>query len=205
MAALQRSLEDACFRILDPQAFEALERSLGRELREREQFLHTLVERLRLLLDRNSIAARVEGRSKGLLSMYRKACRRHLPLSSMTDALGVRLIVASEAECYAALDLVHGLYRPLQREADDWIALPKRNGYRSIHTVVSVAEEVPELLAEIQIRTWQMHLDAESGAAAHWRYKTHGGLVLRGRAAGSAGGMALCCPPCGCILQPKLG
>jgi len=205
MTPLRQALEDTCFSILEPGEHDAIKHSLSSVLPDTRACLHALVSHLEQLSTRHALPAQVEGRVKSLYSLYRKLCNRRVPIVSMTDIVGARIIVETVEQCYATLDLVTELYQPLEDAVDDRIATPKRNGYRSIHVVVPVSLGSSQMLAELQIRTWSMHLEAACGAAAHWRYKTHSRCRRQAERVQGDHGSLWCCTPCGCVLHPELG
>ncbi|GAB4521261.1 MAG: bifunctional (p)ppGpp synthetase/guanosine-3',5'-bis(diphosphate) 3'-pyrophosphohydrolase [Anaerolineales bacterium] len=176
-------LEDLCFRYLNPQAFLEIANALEEQRDERERQMQRIIEHIRKIMQEAAIPARVSGRSKHIYSIYRKMQRKGIPFEMLSDIRGVRIIVPSfvnPAEppevnekldatyCYAALGVIHSHWRPIPHEFDDYIAAPKNNNYRSLHTAV-VYDDGKTL--EVQIRTEEMHREAEEGIAAHWRYK----------------------------------
>lgn len=168
---LKWELEDRAFRYLEPQTYKQIARMLDERRIERETFIAAVVERLQLGLKKEGIAAEVYGRPKHLYSIWQKMRNKHLDFSQLYDVRAVRIVVDSEADCYTALSLVHHVWQPILGEFDDYIAQPKGNFYRSLHTAVRV-EDGGAL--EVQIRTREMHEHAELGVAAHWRYKESG-------------------------------
>jgi (p)ppGpp synthase/HD superfamily hydrolase len=168
LAAVAAELQDAWFAILLPAEYERVARSVKRTLADEADRLVMLATSLERLVRRDGIACALQSRIKGLYSLYRKMVRKHRCLGCITDLAGVRIIVRSIDDCYRVLGLVHTHYAYVPGTFDDYIGAPKRNGYRSLHTCVSVGDA---LTAEIQIRTLTMHLEAEYGRAAHWRYK----------------------------------
>jgi GTP pyrophosphokinase len=165
---LKWELEDLAFRCSEPDVYKSIARELDERRPDREAFIHTVIERLRSALEEARVAAEVTGRPKHIYSIYRKLSRKGLTLKELTDVRGVRVLVSDVKDCYAALGLVHNLWTPLPREFDDYIAKPKPNHYRSLHTAVVGSDGK---VLEVQIRTWQMHQECEYGVAAHWRYK----------------------------------
>ncbi len=164
-------IEDLAFRFLDPDAYKRAARMLDEKRGEREAFIQKKTVELHALLASAGIDAVVTGRPKHLYSIVGKMQAKKLAFENLYDVRALRVIVADEAACYATLSLVHGRWHPLPAEFDDYIARPKENGYRSIHTIVRDEEGRP---FEIQIRTREMHRFAEYGVAAHWRYKEGG-------------------------------
>jgi (p)ppGpp synthase/HD superfamily hydrolase len=172
LAAFVTQLQDACFAALLPVEYEQLERSLGRTLADDAGRLGVFTTALRRLVQRAGIACALQGRIKGLYSLYCKMVRKGRGLEGIRDRAGMRIIVRSIDDYYRVLGLIHTHFAYVPGTFDDYIGAPKANGYRSLHTCVSA---VDHLTAEIQIRTLQMHLEAEYGRAAHWRYKRSDG------------------------------
>ncbi len=164
-------LEDLAFRQLEPAEYRGIAAALIERRVAREQYVQGVCARLQAELARAGVIAKVYGRPKHIYSIWRKMQRKQLAFERLYDVRAVRVVVETVADCYAALGVVHGLWRNLPGEFDDYIATPKDNHYRSIHTAV-VGPEDKSL--EIQIRTRDMHEHAELGVAAHWRYKEGG-------------------------------
>ena len=164
-------IEDLAFRFLDPDAYKRTARMLDEKRVEREAFIQKKTHELHAHLAAAGIDALVTGRPKHLYGIVGKMQAKKLAFENLYDVRALRVIVADEAACYATLALVHGRWQALPEEFDDYIARPKDNGYRSIHTIVRDDEGRP---FEIQIRTREMHRFAEYGVAAHWRYKEGG-------------------------------
>ena len=175
-------LEDLAFRFLDPEAYHRVARLLDEKRVEREQGVEQARRRLAGLLQQARIPAQVLGRPKHLYSIWKKMQGKRLGIERVFDVRALRVIVADEAACYAALARVHEAFAPVDGEFDDYIARPKPNGYQSLHTVVLGDDGRP---LEVQIRTAAMHEHAEHGVAAHWLYKEAGS---RGYAGVSASG-----------------
>ena len=162
-------LEDLSFRYLNPDAYRSIAKALDERRDEREQYVSRIKERLTAELRKARITkVTITARPKHIYSIYNKMTKKDLPLEQIYDIRGMRVLVDELAECYLALGIVHNLWRPIPGEFDDYIANPKDNFYRSLHTAV---HEDEGKTVEVQIRTWQMHEDAEYGIAAHWRYK----------------------------------
>ncbi|MCD6288865.1 MAG: GTP diphosphokinase [Anaerolineae bacterium] len=161
-------LEDLAFRHLEPATYRELAHKIRQRRQERERLVQRAVQILEDELKKANIEATVTGRSKHIYSIWRKMKRKGVDFDQIYDAQGVRIIVQTEQDCYAALGVVHGLWHPIPGEFDDYIATPKDNMYRSLHTAVWGPNGRP---LEVQIRTWEMHRTAEYGIAAHWRYK----------------------------------
>ena len=156
------------FRFLEPETYRSLASQLEEKRAEREAFVRSAVDRLAVALKAQGVEAKVSGRPKHLYSIHLKMQAKRRDLDTIQDLRGLRVIVDSVAQCYLALDLVHGFWKPIVSEYDDYIARPKPNGYRSLHTVVVAEDGLP---LEVQIRTVEMHRFAEYGVASHWRYK----------------------------------
>ncbi|NNL54402.1 MAG: bifunctional (p)ppGpp synthetase/guanosine-3',5'-bis(diphosphate) 3'-pyrophosphohydrolase [Woeseia sp.] len=169
---LKWELEDLAFRYLEPQRYKDIAHGLRERRIEREKFIEAVIKELRSALDANDVSAEISGRPKHIYSIWRKMQRKNLPIEQIFDMRAVRIFVSDVRECYAALGLVHNLWPYLPGEFDDYIANPKENDYRSLHTAV-IGPGGKTL--EIQIRTHEMHRHAELGVAAHWRYKEGGG------------------------------
>jgi GTP pyrophosphokinase len=165
-------LEDLSLRYLEPAAYQELATLLDEKREDREHYIKQVIEQLGAELEKAGIKATVTGRPKHINSIYRKMQRKRLDFDQIFDMRAVRILVKEEKDCYAALGVVHGLWRHIPKEFDDYIANPKENLYRSLHTAV-IGPEGRNL--EIQIRTEAMHRHAELGVAAHWRYKEGGG------------------------------
>jgi len=167
-ASLATELQDAWFAILLPAEYRRLARSLKRTLAEDARHLGELTTSLQRLVQRQGLVCALQSRLKGFYSLYCKMVRKGRCLEGIRDRAGIRVIVSSIDDCYRVLGLVHTHFAYIPGTFDDYIGAPKTNGYRSLHTCVAVTDH---LTAEIQIRTLQMHLEAEYGRAAHWRYK----------------------------------
>lgn len=179
--SIKSELEDLGFKSLYPSRYRVIERALKKARGNQKQFVGKIADNLRGGLAKANIAGRVEGRQKHLYSIYQKMRRNRAPLSSIVDVFGFRIVVDSIDTCYRALGLVHGLYRPMPGRFKDYIAIPRVNGYQSLHTTLFGPNGMP---IEVQIRTEEMHRVSESGIAAHWQYKTgeDQGRVYRDRA-----------------------
>lgn len=164
-------LEDLGFRYVNPEKFREIAEKLDSHLVEREVEMGEIKTRLLKLLGKSGIQAEVSARPKHIYSIYRKMVRKDVPFELVHDIRGVRIIVPEITDCYMALGIVHNTWRPMPGEFDDYIAAPKDNFYRSLHTAVLYDDGKT---VEIQIRTPEMHHNAEFGIAAHWRYKEGG-------------------------------
>jgi GTP pyrophosphokinase len=165
---LKWELEDLSFRYLHPDAYGKIARLLDGRRRERDLFISRVSEQLSVALRGAAISGEISGRAKHIYSIWRKMQRKGIGFSQVYDIRAVRILVDGVADCYATLGLVHGLWRNVPNEFDDYIANPKENGYRSLHTAVIGPEGK---ILEVQIRTHQMHEEAELGVCAHWLYK----------------------------------
>ena len=168
---LKWELEDLSFRFIEPETYKRIARMLDEKRAERELFICSAVERLKNELAASGIAAEVHGRPKHIFSIWSKMRGKNLDFAQVYDVRALRVLVAEVKDCYAVLGLVHHLWQPIRGEFDDYIAHPKGNNYRSLHTAVMADDGNP---FEVQIRTHEMHRHAELGVAAHWRYKEAG-------------------------------
>jgi GTP pyrophosphokinase len=168
---LKWELEDLAFRYLEPAQYKHIAASLKVRRSERERYIDELKLLLQTELRAAGIEARIEGRPKHIFSIWRKMQAKQLAFEQLMDIRAARILVNTVAECYAALGVVHSLWQFIPGEFDDYIATPKDNLYRSIHTAVIGPAGEP---VEIQIRTHEMHANSELGVAAHWRYKEGG-------------------------------
>jgi GTP pyrophosphokinase len=165
---LKWELEDLSFRYIYADAYRKIARLLDGKRLERDHFISRVEEELSQVLRNAGLEFEITGRSKHIYSIWSKMQRKGVGFSQVYDIRAVRIMVPRIKDCYATLGLVHGLWRNIPNEFDDYIANPKENGYRSLHTAV-IGPEGKTL--EIQIRTRQMHDEAELGVCAHWRYK----------------------------------
>jgi len=164
-------LEDLVFRYLQPTEYKHIASALKMRRSDRERYIEELKALLLVKLNDAAIEARIEGRPKHIYSIFRKMQAKQLAFEQLMDIRAARILVNSVADCYAALGVVHSLWQFIPGEFDDYIATPKDNLYRSIHTAVIGPGGEP---VEIQIRTHEMHANSERGVAAHWRYKEGG-------------------------------
>jgi GTP pyrophosphokinase len=169
---LKWELEDLAFRYTEPDTYTDIAHALKEKREEREAFIEEVKDILRRELRDAGIDAQVAGRPKHIYSIWRKMQRKDRGLESLFDIRAVRILVNDVKDCYAALGVVHNLWSYLPGEFDDYIANPKENDYRSLHTAV-IGPQGKTL--EVQIRSFDMHRQAELGVAAHWRYKEGGG------------------------------
>ena len=178
---IKLELEDLGFRALYPQRYRVLERALKRARGNQKEFLKKIEQQLQAALLKNEIAARVETREKHLYSIYRKMLRKRSTLNEIVDVYGIRVVVEGVDTTYRALGVVHSVFKPMPGRFKDYVAIPRANGYQSLHTTLFGPNAVP---IEVQIRTDDMHRVAESGIAAHWKYKAgeDGGTTQQERA-----------------------
>jgi GTP pyrophosphokinase len=168
MYSLKVELENLGFRAFAPFRYRVLERTLRKTLGGQKQLLRRIENRLKTALAEAGIEARVSGREKHIYSIYLKMQRKHAHLSDIVDVYGLRVIVRDIETCYRVLGLAHKLYKPMPGRFKDYIAIPRVNGYQSLHTTLFGPKAVP---LEVQIRTEEMDKVAESGIAANWLYK----------------------------------
>ncbi|UCD70101.1 MAG: bifunctional (p)ppGpp synthetase/guanosine-3',5'-bis(diphosphate) 3'-pyrophosphohydrolase [Betaproteobacteria bacterium] len=165
---LKWELEDLAFRCLDPETYKSVAGELDEKRPDRERYLDKVVSELQAALHSSHIDAEVSGRAKHIYSIWKKMQRKGVPFGQLSDVRAVRVLVEEIPDCYSVLGLVHQRWSPIPGEFDDYIAKPKSNDYRSLHTAVAGPGDK---IIEIQIRTREMHHHAELGVAAHWRYK----------------------------------
>jgi GTP pyrophosphokinase len=164
-------LEDLSLRYLEPQLYKDVAKMLDERRVDREQYIIDVVSQLKCELSQSGITGEVSGRPKHIYSIIKKMKSKHLDFSELYDVRAVRILVDDIKDCYTVLGLIHNLWQPIPGEFDDYIARPKSNNYRSLHTAVSGPRG---LALEVQIRTFEMHQHSELGVAAHWRYKEGG-------------------------------
>lgn len=164
-------LEDLSFRYIEPEKYKEIAENLAERREDRERQIATIIQRVKTVLDNANIKAEISGRPKHIYSIYKKMLEKGRTFEMLRDVRGIRLIVQDISACYQALGIIHMLWRPVPQEFDDYIAGPKDNFYQSLHTAVYYDDGKP---LEVQIRTAEMHQDAEYGIAAHWRYKERG-------------------------------
>ena len=161
-------LEDLSFRYLEPDEYKQIATLLDERRLARQEYIDNMLSLLRSELLGADINGEVSGRAKHIYSISRKMKRKGIPFSQVYDIRAVRILVPTVRDCYTVLGIVHSLWRNIPHEFDDYIASPKENGYRSLHTAVMGPENK---VLEIQIRTFEMHEESELGVCAHWRYK----------------------------------
>ena len=168
MHTIKRELEDLGFRALYPRRYKVIESAVKAAKGNQKQFVGRIAASLKEALDLAGIAARIEGREKDAYSIYEKMRRKKLSLNEVVDVYGFRLVVDRPDTCYRTLGVVHAVFKPMPGRFKDYIAIPRVNGYQSLHTTLFGPNSTP---IEVQIRTEEMHRIAESGIAAHWQYK----------------------------------
>jgi len=167
---LKWQLEDLSLQYLEPDAYKRIAGLLDERRQEREGYIQRVIQVIRQRLEEEGLQATVTGRPKHIFSIYQKMNEKKRDFEEIYDVRGVRILLDDVKDCYAALGVIHSMWRPIPGEFDDYVAMPKANLYQSLHTAVIGPEGRP---LEIQIRTWDMHRVAEYGIAAHWRYKEH--------------------------------
>src|SRR5207342_1774388 len=180
---LKWELEDLAFRYLEPTTYQQIARLLDDKRSGRERFIEQVKQQLRDALEAQGIRGDVAGRPKHIYSIWKKMQKKNVPIGELYDLRAVRVLVDDIPACYAVLGVVHALWLPIPEEFDDYIARPKRNDNRSLNQEV-IGPEGKTL--EVQIRTFEMHSQAELGVAAHWRYKEGRGVEHRSAAANAA-------------------
>jgi len=165
---LKWELEDLSFRYIYAEAYRKIARQLDGKRLERDGHITRVIKQISDVLDTAGLSFQIGGRAKHIYSIWRKMQRKGIGFSQVYDVRAVRILVPEVADCYATLGLIHGLWRNVPNEFDDYIANPKENGYRSLHTAVIGPEGK---VLEVQIRTQEMHEESELGVCAHWRYK----------------------------------
>jgi GTP pyrophosphokinase len=172
MVPIKWELEDLAFRYLEPQTYNKIFTSLKQSRIERERYIKNLINEITKLLGNvNLTHFKISGRAKHIYSIYRKMSRKNVTIKDIYDASAIRVLVQNIDDCYTALSSIHAKWQLIPQEFDDYITNPKPNGYRSIHTAVIGPKKRN---VEIQIRTYDMHEQAELGMAAHWIYKEGG-------------------------------
>ncbi|MGN0101552.1 MAG: RelA/SpoT family protein, partial [Dietzia sp.] len=168
MATVKWELEDLAFAILEPKKYQEIVRLVADRAPSRDVYLNTVINRVKADLEKANIQARVEGRPKHYWSIYQKMIVRGREFDEIHDLVGIRVLCEDVRDCYAAIGVVHSTWKPMPGRFKDYIAQPRFGVYRSLHTTVIGPDGKP---LEIQIRTHEMHRNAEYGIAAHWRYK----------------------------------
>ena len=171
MASVKWMLDDLALKVLHPKSYNEIDKKLKSSNKERERYIKSITSALTEELKLNQMNFRVYGRSKSHSSIYGKMTKREKTFDEINDIMAVRVVVGKIEDCYLALGILHQKFKPIQERFKDFIAMPKSNGYQSIHTTVFGLEGK---IVEIQIRTEDMERTAEIGVAAHWRYKESG-------------------------------
>lgn len=167
--SLKQDLADHVLRLLDPNEYERLREAVSSKYEENEKQLALTKQKIQKILDELKIKGEIVSRQKHISSIYNKLHSKNLRLNQIYDIIAMRVIVSTVEECYAVLGRIHGIYKPMAGRVKDYIANPKPNGYKSLHTTIIVENQHP---MEIQIRTYQMHKESEyGGVCAHWLYK----------------------------------
>lgn len=165
---MRTSLEELAFKYLEPDRYEFIKKRLEESVAEREEYVNKVLNIIREKLEKENIRAILKGRNKDICSIHRKMLSQKIEFDQLHDLTAFRIILDSVSECYTVLGLIHALWRPVPGRFKDYLAMPKSNGYQSLHTTV-IGPEGHRI--EIQIRTHEMDLIAEEGIAAHWSYK----------------------------------
>ena len=168
ISKIKVELDDLALKYLKPDVYYDLVEKVASKMSERDKFVQTIVQEVRIQIKKNGIEGTVDGRVKHFFSIYRKMVNQDKTLDQIFDLFAVRIIVNTVRDCYAALGIIHEMYKPIPGRFKDYIAMPKPNMYQSLHTTLIGSSGLP---FEVQIRTYEMHRAAEYGIAAHWKYK----------------------------------
>ena len=168
ISKLKIELDDLSLQYLEPVIYKELSAKVAAKLEEKDDFINELIEEVGNHIEEAGITAKVNGRVKHLFSIYKKMVTQNKTLDQIYDLFAVRIIVKDVKDCYAALGVIHEMYKPIPGRFKDYIAMPKPNMYQSLHTTLISSQGTP---FEVQIRTYDMHKTAEFGIAAHWKYK----------------------------------
>ena len=174
---IKAELEDLSLRYLNPEKYFEIAQLVAQKKIERENTVKLLIDEISTSMKQNEINAEITGRAKHYYSIYKKMQRLNVAFNDLYDITAVRVIVETERQCYEVLGIIHSLFKPIPGRFKDYIAMPKGNGYRSLHTSVIGPKQKP---LEVQIRTVEMHKVAEYGVAAHWKYKEAGSIKTQG-------------------------
>ncbi|MDY6046957.1 MAG: bifunctional (p)ppGpp synthetase/guanosine-3',5'-bis(diphosphate) 3'-pyrophosphohydrolase [Anaerobutyricum sp.] len=174
ISKIKIELDDLSLRYLQPEVYRDLEEKMSSNKEERQAFINSIVEEVSEHIKEAGIKAEIDGRVKHFFSIYKKMRNQNKTLDQIYDIFAVRIKVDTVKDCYAALGVIHEMYKPIPGRFKDYIAMPKENLYQSLHTTLIGSSGTP---FEIQIRTFEMHRTAEYGIAAHWKYKEGGGNI----------------------------
>lgn len=168
ISKIKIELDDLALSYLEPEKYADLQEKVNLKKSAREDFVHGIMDEVATKLEASGMHAKIDGRVKHFFSIYKKMVNQNKTIDQIYDIFAVRIIVDTTAQCYAALGLIHDMYKPIPGRFKDYIAMPKANMYQSLHTTLISSNGLP---FEIQIRTYDMHRTAEYGIAAHWKYK----------------------------------
>ena len=174
ISKIKTELDDLSLKYLQPEVYKDLEEKLQTNKEGRENFIQSIIDEVSKHIEEAGIRAEIDGRVKHLFSIYKKMRNQNKTLDQIYDIFAVRIKVDTVKDCYAALGVIHEMYKPIPGRFKDYIAMPKQNMYQSLHTTLIGSSGTP---FEIQIRTFEMHRTAEYGIAAHWKYKEGGGNI----------------------------
>jgi guanosine-3',5'-bis(diphosphate) 3'-pyrophosphohydrolase len=171
ISKIKTELDDLSLMYLEPEVYKSLKEQVARRSENREEFVHHIMDEVSAEMKEQGIHCKIEGRVKHYFSIYKKMVNQNKTIDQIYDLFAVRIIVDTVKDCYAALGVIHEMYKPIPGRFKDYIAMPKPNMYQSLHTTLISKSGEP---FEIQIRTFEMHRTAEYGIAAHWKYKESG-------------------------------
>ncbi len=166
---MQGLLEDNALKAKNPKTYRSIAKSLGKTRETRKQEIEQAVQEFSTLMKKENKQVSVQGRAKSIYSIYKKIEEQGKKFEEIYDLQGIRIICDSIKECYETVGIIHSEYKPIPNQFKDYVATPKKNGYRSIHTII----EWKNHFLEVQIRTWEMHYENETGLASHWQYKQY--------------------------------
>ena len=169
MQAIKWELEDLSLRYLDPEGYQAITDYLDARMDTLQAFMGEIEQKIQTRLEAEGIKCSISSRIKHIYSIYRKMYAQKIDINGIFDLCAFRVITDDVTDCYAALGLIHAMFKPVPGRFKDYISTPKPNNYRSVHTTVIGDQGIP---FEVQLRTWEMHISAEYGVAAHWKYKS---------------------------------
>ncbi len=174
ISRIKTELDDLSLRYLEPEKYKELEEKVASRKGSRENFINAIMHEVSEEMKKQEISCKVTGRVKHFFSIYKKMVNQNKTLDQIYDLFAIRILVDNVKDCYAALGVIHEMYKPIPGRFKDYIAMPKPNMYQSLHTTLISRTGQP---FEIQIRTYEMHRTAEYGIAAHWKYKESGGSL----------------------------